>query len=375
MLIEAQKAGHKVPEDFQHRLMTYVRHQLDTLDDTGDALEVQSYACYVLALSGKADRSAMNRLTELATTNSAAARPEYADQRNQARLYLALAESAAGRPERAAALIPSPQALPQPRTNRQHAGNIGSAIRDQAILIDAMLTAQTDHPALPDLVQRLADSGRGGKWCSTQDCAFAVMALGRYLKTAEKHAPFTNAELIADGQSQTHDGELFWTGNAPANGPLHISIAGGTDARGNVSWLQVGVPSKPPADVDNGMKVRRTYCDSTGKPLAGSTVRTDDLVRVDVEIEAPPGEENLVIEDLLPAGLEIENPAIETSAASGEKRNVSPDGVANFTPARVEMHDDRLVIMGAMPQTWKARYSYLARAVTVGSYTLPPVRG
>jgi uncharacterized protein YfaS (alpha-2-macroglobulin family) len=33
-----------------------------------------------------------------------------------------------------------------------------------------------------------------------------------------------------------------------------------------------------------------------------------------------------------------------------------------------------VIIAGRMPELWKAHCSYLARAITAGTYTVPPVR-
>lgn len=79
---------------------------------------------------------------------------------------------------------------------------------------------------------------------------------------------------------------------------------------------------------------------------------------------------SVVLEDLLPAGLEIENARLATSAAG--RPNTQTQGW------RSEVRDDRLVVMGDLSRTedgrWELRASYLARAVTPGTYVLPPLR-
>jgi uncharacterized protein YfaS (alpha-2-macroglobulin family) len=80
-----------------------------------------------------------------------------------------------------------------------------------------------------------------------------------------------------------------------------------------------------------------------------------------------------VLVDLLPAGLEIENPTLEGTAG---KSNVAKekDPTPAFSPARVDIRDDRLILFGDLTQSGRSTYTYLARAVTVGEYTLPPAR-
>ena len=68
-------------------------------------------------------------------------------------------------------------------------------MRDRAILVDTLLAVQPDNPAMPALVQQLSDSGRNGQWRSTQDTAFAVLALGRYLRQNKGQSPYETAAL------------------------------------------------------------------------------------------------------------------------------------------------------------------------------------
>jgi uncharacterized protein YfaS (alpha-2-macroglobulin family) len=72
----------------------------------------------------------------------------------------------------------------------------------------------------------------------------------------------------------------------------------------------------------------------------------------------------------LPAGLEVENPRLET-AAKDEDTDANNDIFGNGT---VDVQDDRVVIVGRMPSAWKAHCTYLARAITSGTFTVPPVR-
>jgi hypothetical protein len=96
------------------------------------------------------------------------------------------------------------------------------------------------------------------------------------------------------------------------------------------------------------------------------------VVRIEVSADPPLAPlDNVVIEDLLPAGFEVENPSFEVANQApwlGERRNWL---------IHREVRDDRLVLFpypvsgtpGA-PQTWH----YTVRAVTPGRYVVPPLR-
>ena len=373
LLVESQRAGYEVPADFRDHLMVYVRSLLDKMPD-GDLIETQAYACYVLAMAGKPDRAAMNRLEQL----SRPVAHEDNSARSQARLFLAMAQVASGRRDLASAMIP--QALPVPRVSRQLGGNLGSPVRDQAMLVAALLSVSPENAALPELVSKLAEGRQKGQWRSTQDCAFAMMAIGSYVRQAKTPTPFESAELLDAAQRLAQAGKgqsILWNakdtdGALPR--ALRVTAAGAPDSRAYVSWLLTGVPTTPPADADNGIQVRRRYLDTQKHEMAMDKLRSGDLVSVELTVDTPAAMENLVIEDLLPGGLEVENARLATSA--GRHRDLEDANTPNsFRAARVDIRDDRLVVIGRTDGSGIYRYTYLARAITPGTYIVPSVRG
>jgi len=395
-LVEAQAAGHAVPEDFRASLFNYLHGLLKANNDDTYSIELQAYACYVLALAGKPERSTMNRLSEVMAAVKPATQPGYLidgvmhGPSDQARLHLAAAWLAAGRRDLAAGLIP--HVLPTPRSQRQNFGNVGSPIRDRAMVINTLLAVQPDHPELPALAQQLADAGRKGQWRSTQDTAFAVMALGHYLKLTHGEKPYDGAQLLLDGvpvASATTGTIDFSAANAPnANGPATRPIAAGSQfelritgpegAKAHLSWLHTGVPLITPPDSDQGMKVRRRYLNANGDELTAATIRSGDLVQVELTIESFANLENIVIDDLLPAGLEVENTNLNNTAdlsMVNQKPRPGEREPARFSVRHVEARDDRCVIVGDyFSGATAAKYVYLTRAVTPGIYAVPPVR-
>lgn len=369
-LSEARAAGHAVPQDFQKRLMGYVRGLLDRAGDDGQLLECQGYAAYVLALSGKPDRAFMSRLAEL--TRPAVKPGEDAAMRAQARLYLSLAWVAAGRRDLASELLPA--SLPPLRDKWQGGGNIGSPVRDRAMFVNTLLSLEPDNPTIPAAVQQLADA----KWRNTQDVAFASMAIGKYLRQIQMQKPYEQAELVLDDAPVAKGASaLAW--KAPANSPpdyhLMASITGPADSRGYLTWSRTGVPRAIPANEDHGLTIRRRYLDEHGKPLQANRVQTSDLILVELTIESSQALQNLVVEDLLPAGLEIENSRLEGTAMHAKhKVALAPNLHQELYQARLDVRDDRMIIFGHLPENGLARHTYAARAVVPGTFALPPAR-
>jgi uncharacterized protein YfaS (alpha-2-macroglobulin family) len=355
--------------------MAYARNLLAAAPTNAiEPLEAQAYACYVLALGGKPERAAMSRLGEILGGSFAASADAAAPRPEQARLHIAAAWVAAGRRDLAQQLIP--KTLPAPRKSRQQSGNVGSPVRDRAIILSALLAADPDRAELPAMAQQLADEGRSGRWQSTQDTAMAVMAIGRYLKQSGPSQNYSSVELWRAGKqlNAAKAGEsIAFSDVEKAGDKYEIRATGPSNAKAYVTWLQVGVPATPPADSANGMTLRRRYLDDRGNAIRDDAIRSGDLVKVELTLDAPTSLENVVIEDLLPAGLEIENPRLATQAGAIEEPAKS--GPRTFDPRRVDLRDDRIILVGDLPQSGPATYLYTARAVTRGTFVVPPVRG
>jgi len=382
-LVEARAAGYDVPDDFYTQTMAYLRRLVDQSTDEAGALETQAYAAYVLSLAGTPPRAALNRLGELTNTNPSSS-IDFDDvaMRESARMMLASAWMLTGRRDIADGMIP--QTLPVPRLHRQQDGNIGSPIRDRAVLISTLTMVQPANPALPSLVQQLADEGGRGNWASTQDTAFAMIAIGRYLRLDQKHEPYESARLLLGGRvlaEASGGASLAWDAPAmvapPATRPVaseySVVLAGSPAAVGHVSWLQTGVPLQPPADASHGIQIHRRYLTPDGGEIPHNTVRSGDLVLVEITLQSSVPETGLAVEDMLPAGLEIENARLSTSAKESDNIDEKEHDLQRFAGDRIDARDDRMVMIGSMPAA-VARCTYLARAVTPGVYVLPPVR-
>lgn len=364
-LVEARRAGHAVPEDFLRRMLAGCR-RLDARNEWKWA-ETQAYSCYVLALAGQPAHALMQRLEDLLKIPTSESEIGPAT-----RCWLSAAWLESGRKDLATALVP--QRLPTLRKDRHLDGDLASPIRDRAVLLATLIDVMPEHPGIPGLAQELASLA---PWPSTQDTSFALLALGRYLRHAKQTPPPIAVRLLVDGAmvgtadpaTPGKGPSLRWSGNTAKT--IEASIDGEPQARSWISWLATGVPLTPPADATNGLTVERRWFDEHGKDLTGKPLTSGDLVRVELTVTSAIAYRGVVMEDLLPAGLEIENPRLLGNAAG------RPLPVPNQSQ-RSEVRDDRLITMGDLVRTeqgkWVLTGGYLARAVTPGTYVLPPLR-
>ncbi|MBP7829761.1 MAG: hypothetical protein KA248_07570 [Kiritimatiellae bacterium] len=366
-LVEARKAGVPVPEDRLESALAWVRGRLDARapadaspdsDDWQTDMEERAYACLLLALAGTPSDSWMSRLEEQASL-----------LRPSTRINLALALMHGGEPGLAGGVLER-LGLPPPGLPRDRGRTLNSDVRDAALLLSAWLERDPAHPLVPQLARWLDDVQQDGRWLTTQDNAFALMALGKYARTRPRDPKPWKAEWLPAGLPSASVGptnRFDW-----ANENIAWPVSGTLANRGPGEFFYTvrleGVPAadRPAAERDDGLQIRREWLDLDGNPIDPEAVPQGQLVIVKLTLDTL-GEpmDNLVIEDLLPAGFEIENPALATAQVVSWIRD-RETGVASR-----QARDDRMLFFTGSIGGRQAFY-YSMRAVTPGEYVVPP---
>lgn len=113
------------------------------------------------------------------------------------------------------------------------------------------------------------------------------------------------------------------------------------------------------------MSITRTYLDADGEPVLAP--RQGDRVCVRITLSSDQAVRNVVAVDLLPGGLEIEDPSLDTRwhQPRGEAR---PYGVRYH-----ELLDDRVILYLDLQAERPMTFEYWTRAVTPGTYSIPRI--
>ena len=134
------------------------------------------------------------------------------------------------------------------------------------------------------------------------------------------------------------------------------------------SWKAEGIPpdGKVPEE-DRSIWIRRTLLTADAVPAGPESLKQGELYVVVLKLRSDAPVENLVIEDLLPAGLEVENGALKTSQSVAWTRKMK-----RLPMEHVDIRDDRVI---AFPGRFSGSqtYCYAVRAVTVGEYVWPAI--
>ena len=370
-LQRAREQGYGVPAEAlkraNERLLRYLQERnlievnySDNSEHTRFA--VQAYAGLVLARSQQAPLGALRSLFE---------------RRSDARsglplVQLAVALDKMGDKPRAQQALQAGLGISR---TAGYLGDYGSAVRDQALIL-ALL--QENNLAANQVDQRLfalSDELAANRWLSTQE-RNALYLAGRGLLGK----PEGNWQARLDSAGEVREFNNAESG-MKLEGPLLASPLTVQNQGSDTLYQQLtlsGYPRQAPAASGNGLQIRREYLGMNGQPLDLHNLRSGDLVLVHIALTAQSQVPDALVVDLLPAGLELENQNLAQSAASLENASSAVkqwrESMQNANVVHQEYRDDRYVAALKLDSYGTTHLLYLARAVTPGTYRVPPAQ-
>ena len=374
-LLDAREAGFNVPDQVLQRALERMGEDLLAGDPQfygqphREALRFayQAHAGYVLA---RVNRAPLGTLRALYDND----RDKALTALSLAQLGLALSlQGDRSRGERALA-----EAFARRELRPRDLWDYGSNVRDLALMI--ALTHERGF-AQPQWDARVVGLGRdidarrveGRLYLSTQE-QMALARLGRALGVAQGKQ--VSGTLVAAGASQpvaparivsrAFDAAALAAGvrfDPVGQPPLYLGID------------VAGVPDTAPAPDRRTVQVERALFTTQGQPWTPGPLREGEALIVALSLTPDVAMPNALVTDLLPAGLEIENFDLGDEKQWAE---VVIQGIAvrdrgsAATLRHEEYRDDRYVAALDLQAGATARLFYLVRAVTPGTYTVPP---
>jgi uncharacterized protein YfaS (alpha-2-macroglobulin family) len=369
-LLRARDQGYAVPPEAlkkaSERLLRYLQERnLIEVDYSENAehtrFAVQAYAGLVLARSQQAPLGALRSLFER-RSDSRSGLP-------LVQLSIAL-QKMGDQPRADQALLAG---LASTRQGNDWLADYGSPLRDQAMILALLEENDLAKDKREERLFELSDLLASNPWLSTQE-RNALFLAGRGLlgkpETAWKvvldgsggEYPLSNEQpaLALEGQLLSSDMSLRNEGSEPVYQQLTIS----------------GYPAQAPLPGGENLSIRREYLGMNGQPLDLKALNSGDLVLVHIAVNAKQRVPDALVVDLLPAGLELENQNLAQSAASLENASSKVkewrESMQNASLKHQEFRDDRYVAALNLDGYGTTHLLYLARAVTPGTYRVPP---
>ncbi len=355
-LTRARERGFAVPQKSIEIALDRLRN---TVANAGEVPEGKgqdlAYAIYVLARNG---RPVMGDLRYLADTKLQSFGTPLA--RGQIAAALALLGDK-GRAQ--TAFVSAVDQLRGARDDRSYRADYGSRLRDGAGILALAAESGIGRDQLLKTSAVIEEARNASPYTSTQENAWMVLAAEAISRDAQAMA------ISVDGQRQA--GAVYRTYRAPALEGKAVTIANSGSSPAQVVVTVSGHPLTPEPAASQGYAIERTYWKFDGTQVDPAGIRQNDRLVVTLKVTEPEAKQaRLLLVDLLPAGLEIDNPnLVDSTGLAGLpwlKRDVEP--------AASEFRDDRFVaaIDRSPGQPAFFTLAYVVRAVAPGRYVHPP---
>ena len=352
-LTRAREKGFDVPREAMLSSVENLQNSLAyDLDLEGRGSEI-AYALYVLARNKKASIGDLRYYAD--TQIEAFANP-------MAVAHLAASLALYGDNARAESTFRTALTLAESNSDVDYYRyDYGSRLRDGAAML-ALAAESTPLPAVvPDMIKYVTAERARQKYTSTQDEAWMLLA-ARALKA---NSATVRLEVNGSQHSGAYSAEV--TGQDLADDPIVI-VNPGQDALEAVITT-VATPKEPLPATGEGFSIERTYYRLDGTEANVTEVNQNE--RFVVVLKAQQLNDwgaRVLINDLLPAGFEIDNPRLMSSA---ELANFP--WLARTEAAHLEFRDDRFIAAfdRAPGSGSEMTLAYVVRAVTPGIYAHP----
>ncbi|MGB3392278.1 MAG: alpha-2-macroglobulin, partial [Stenotrophomonas sp.] len=375
-LLDAKDAGFAVPDTVLQKALNRISEDLLSGgnqfygQDRRDALKFanQAYSGYVLA---RVNRAPLGTLRAL-----------YDNERDKAvtglsLVHLGMALSLQGDGKRGQAAIAA--GFARDGSDRPaYFGDYGSRLRDDALMIALLHERGLSKPAYDARAVALgreldARRNSGWLWLSTQE-KVALARLGKALMADQKK--LVSGELVVGGEREAiGERKAFARVFDTAQLAQGVRFAPQGQAPMFASLEVAGIPRQAPAPDNSVIGIERAWYTTDGKPWTPRPLKEGEALIVRLSVTANTAMPDALLTDLLPAGLEIENFNLGDAkqwadvVVDGIRINDRSDGADT---RHEEFRDDRYVTALNLRRGRTARVFYLVRAVTPGTYTVPP---
>lgn len=362
-LQEARRAGHEVDQRALDRMLQYLakqvrrreqetvrRYDADGVAERKQPARETFYSLFVLAAAGRQDVPTMNYWMANAQSMSQDSRYVLACT------YLMLGDRATYRK-----LLPT--TFRDERYRAFDGGSFASPLRDLALSLYALVVAAPDDPQTGTLARRLSKQVMQEQNLSTQEHAFAVLALGRLAQRTAQHK--ASAVITMNGSTIATIANGTTAVDVRPGATYRIAASGGTVY---YTWVAEGIAADGSSPIeDRVLQVRRMLLDRKGQPIKGNTFTQHQLVVVKVTVRTLDNSvvDNVVVSDVLSAGFELENPRLGADTTTA----FAKDGA---TAEYYDYRDDRMNLF--VRAEGKPRdYYYVVRAISRGRFRMGPI--
>jgi uncharacterized protein YfaS (alpha-2-macroglobulin family) len=390
-MVEAGASGYPVSQDALDRGTEFLRgtlRPLDALDATSD-LNRQSFVLYVLAKAGQPDVSRTVQLYEARQSLDLYARAYLAQT-------LWMIDSSDARVNNVLADLNNAAIASATGVHWEESAhdfwNWNTDTRSTAIILDTYAVIDPGNALNPNVVRWLMTARRAGHWETTQETAWALIALTDWMvATGELDANYS-FDVALNGQELTSGTANQSTLREPTRLQVEVAELARSQANqlaitrgagpGNLYYtahMTLGLPVEEVQALSRGIILSRQYtlADDPERPI--ESAGAGEEIQVKLTIIAPYDLHYVVIEDPFPAGTEPVDTSLLTTSILGERPELDvadplSRGWGWWYFSQTQLRDEKVVLSASFLPAGTYEYTYTLRAGLPGEYrVMPPV--
>ncbi|GAB5490849.1 MAG: hypothetical protein Phog2KO_10640 [Phototrophicaceae bacterium] len=270
--------------------------------------------------------------------------------------------------------------------------NWNTDTRTTALVLNTLTKIRPNSDLIPNVVRYLMVQRRADQWETTQETAWAVMALTNWMIASGELNPdyaydiSLNGETRVSGQatdSTVRDSNVLFVDVADLlQGEANRLVFTRTGSNeGNLYYTAyltayLSIPDLEP--ISNGVTVTRSYSlqqDPDGAPITSAIV--GDIVEVRLNVIVPNALHYVQIYDPLPAGAEGIDPNLTTNAQIGTRPSINRTNPLRYGWgwwwfSTTEFRDEAVVMYADYLPAGTYEYVYTMRAGVEGTYNVIP---
>jgi alpha-2-macroglobulin len=289
--------------------------------------------------------------------------------------------------------------------------NMNTDIRTTSIALDAFAKLRPDFSLGPNTVRWLMNTRKAGRWDTTQENAWSIMALTDWMRASGELEGDYGWQVALNGEELGHGAVTPATVGQATRLRADISqllldqtnaltvarsANGSQTGKGQLyytTYLETYLPVEEIEALNRGVSVSRKYrLAECGLPRSSDPVKPSpqcpqvseakvgDVIEVTLNIVAPNALHYLVLEDPLPAGTEALDTSLRTTSITAQGPSLQQEGsdAASswswwWTPTHTELRDEKVALFATDLNPGSYQFKYQIRASLPGSFlTLPP---
>jgi len=262
--------------------------------------------------------------------------------------------------------------------------------RTTSMVLAAFVRLDPDEPLLPMVVRWLMSAREAGHWATTQENAWAIIALTDWMVTSGELAGDYDWRVLLNGEEAAAGSVTPATIDSQVE--LRVAVAdllreeanalqfersNGSGQLYYTTQLRYYLDAMAIDARDRGIVVDRRFT-LDGAPVQSAAV--GDVISVTVTIVADRDLYQALVEVPIPAGTEPIDPRLATTSAQYDQfGNLQPVDAGKpwwwWTPTNIDLRDEKLALMATYLPAGTYEYTFQVQATVPGEYRVLPVYG